>query len=60
MPKCNRPFIEIRAGTKVVERYYFATAQVEIAAPDHACGPDCPCWAHARQLRGDDGGNPTG
>jgi hypothetical protein len=38
-----------------VVRWYWSFVETEGEVADHGCGPDCPCWAHARQLRGDDG-----
>jgi hypothetical protein len=33
--------------------WYWSLGDVVVEEANHNCGPDCACWEHAKQLRGE-------
>lgn len=33
-----------RYGNELEVIWYYKVLEGEVEAPDHECGPDCPCW----------------
>lgn len=43
----------VRDSMGVEYEWLWVAGDVEVEEPDHACGPDCICHQHVKQLRGE-------